>query len=212
MIRWEKICQMLWKSNIFDTIYGDGFQWHHWWHRRAGTGWRSWRRNWARWPALLKVFVFLCLFCVLCLCLCLCFHLCLCLFHHNNIHHILPGCSTSEIRAVLDRLFETKKSRLSFSSNVEMINQIFGWGSNTAISSDHHHVTTGLGTLETSWRAWKQWVTKEERRPKCWGSFHPRHYLKSKYIFAKNLLSLPIYTFLLWNIHVGQLAWLQVKF
>merc|ERR1712210_203061 len=38
------------------------------------------------------------------------------------------GCSTSEIRAVLDRLFETKKSRLSFSSNVEMINQIFGFG------------------------------------------------------------------------------------
>ena len=37
------------------------------------------------------------------------------------------GCSTSEIRSVLDRLFETKKSRLSFSSNIEMINQIFGW-------------------------------------------------------------------------------------
>jgi len=36
------------------------------------------------------------------------------------------GCSTSEIRSVLDRLFETKKSRLSFNSNIEMINQIFG--------------------------------------------------------------------------------------
>jgi len=36
------------------------------------------------------------------------------------------GCSTSEIRSVLDRLFETKKSRLSFNSNIDMINQIFG--------------------------------------------------------------------------------------
>ena len=95
---------------------------------------------------------------------------------HFCHRYILAGCSTSEIRAVLDRLFETKKSRLSFSSNVEMINQIFGWASifqiinyQIPIISNHpdHHVSPVLGTLETSWRAWKRWVTKEGKRPKC---------------------------------------------
>ena len=76
--------------------------------------------------------------------------------------------------------------------------------------SPNHHTATAWGTLETSWRAWKQWVIKLGRRPKSSGSFHPTS--KVKIHFSLISFAMANTLFLLGNIHAGHVAWLQINF